>query len=157
MYRPWLLSSPSGFINWYNYTMVAYCWECQQALCRETYFRIGLPFTTGPIWLVKTFIRCDTFSFLKFSMDMWHENSFIDGCKFFYLLGSVDHSSKVITASDFQYIFPDVKPWLMQVHMMIYCNKCDLRLTFMPNYSCYFNSFLFCVTELTVLYHYWPP
>ncbi|WVZ19087.1 hypothetical protein V8G54_006409 [Vigna mungo] len=28
--------------------------------------------------------------------------------------GSMDHSSKVITASDFQYIFPDVKPWLMQ-------------------------------------------
>ncbi|XP_017422826.2 uncharacterized protein LOC108332169 isoform X2 [Vigna angularis] len=30
--------------------------------------------------------------------------------------GSVDHSSKVITASDFQYIFPDVKPWLMQLY-----------------------------------------
>ncbi|XP_027904615.1 uncharacterized protein LOC114164227 isoform X2 [Vigna unguiculata] len=30
--------------------------------------------------------------------------------------GSVDHSSKVITASDFQYIFPDVKPWLIQLY-----------------------------------------
>ncbi|KAK7354148.1 hypothetical protein VNO80_19606 [Phaseolus coccineus] len=29
--------------------------------------------------------------------------------------GSVDQSSKVITSSDFQYIFPDVKPWLIQL------------------------------------------
>ncbi|KAL2340747.1 hypothetical protein Fmac_008687 [Flemingia macrophylla] len=30
--------------------------------------------------------------------------------------GSIDHSSKVITASDFQYIFPDAKPWLIQLY-----------------------------------------
>ncbi|XP_020213903.1 uncharacterized protein LOC109798104 isoform X2 [Cajanus cajan] len=30
--------------------------------------------------------------------------------------GSIDHPSKVITASDFQYIFPDAKPWLIQLY-----------------------------------------
>ncbi|RDX74997.1 hypothetical protein CR513_45177, partial [Mucuna pruriens] len=30
--------------------------------------------------------------------------------------GSIDHSSKVITASNFQYIFPDAKPWLIQLY-----------------------------------------
>lgn len=30
--------------------------------------------------------------------------------------GSIDHSSKVIKASDFQYIFPDAKPWLIQLY-----------------------------------------
>ena len=77
-YHPSLLSSPNALIKWYNFTMVAYCWECQQALCRETYFRIGLPFTTGPIWLAKTFITCDRNFIWSFSMDVWHGNSFID-------------------------------------------------------------------------------
>ncbi|KAK7411427.1 hypothetical protein VNO78_02860 [Psophocarpus tetragonolobus] len=30
--------------------------------------------------------------------------------------GSIDDSSKVITASDFQYIFADVKPWIIQLY-----------------------------------------
>ncbi|XP_027351211.1 uncharacterized protein LOC113862317 [Abrus precatorius] len=30
--------------------------------------------------------------------------------------GSIDHSSKVITASDFRSIFPDTKPWLIQLY-----------------------------------------
>lgn len=46
-YQPQML-----LIKRYNFTMVACSWDCQQALCRETYFRIGLPFTTGPFWLV---------------------------------------------------------------------------------------------------------
>lgn len=104
--------------KWYDVFMSAYHWECQQALCREKDFTVGLTFTTRPflLWLVTTFFINDRNFILKIFEGFMEWMEFNNAYIIFYLSDSIDHSAKVLTSSDFQSIFPDTKPWLIQVH-----------------------------------------
>lgn len=113
--RPWYIFVSNDFqLNDMTF-MLAYHWGCQQALCRETYFTIGLPFTKRPFfWLVKPFIMNDRNCLLNI-FEGFMTWKYFDAYIIFYLSESIDHSTKVISASDFQSIFPDSKLWLIQV------------------------------------------